>query len=308
MTNKTQKGVLFNIQHYSVHDGEGIRTLIFLKGCPLSCSWCSNPESQSFVPELAYNKDKCLQCGYCIEHNTSNVMAVENDSVIFHPENMQNKDLKLAANCPAKALISYGDIKTVGEIIKLVERDEAFYSRSGGGMTLSGGEPLAQLDFCVALLKEAKKNRIHIAVESCGFVNIKKNMEIFEYIDHLFFDIKHICKEKHKSFTGQSNSIILDNIVNIRKAYPNLHITLRTPIIPDFNDTKEEIAEIANFIKAHIPSAKYELLRFHRFGEPKYLHLNRSYNIDASELSFDLFQSLQQVAIDILGAERVIYI
>ena len=269
-------GICFNIQHYSVHDGSGIRTTVFLKGCPLRCQWCCNPESQSRIPELAFNPEKCIGCGTCIAHSSSGVMTRDSSGCMhFYASKAVPEDVNLAALCPGQALICYGSRKTAGEVLDEVERDMAFYNRSGGGMTVSGGEPLAQPDFLRALIAEAGNRRIPVALESCGYVDLTNSLDLFGSLQMLYFDIKHTDSEKHRQFTGHENTVILQNIITIRQAFPDLLITVRTPVIPGFNDTPEEIKSIADFVCLNIPHAKYELLQFHAYGESKYHYLGR---------------------------------
>ena len=224
------KGRVFDIQKYSVHDGPGIRTIVFLKGCALRCRWCCNPESQS-----------------------------------FEIENMRTKD--------GSKLV--GRDVTAGEIIDEVKKDFAFFRRSGGGLTLSGGEMLLQPDFSLALLKLARKNGMNTAVESTGYAPFETIEKLLPYIDTYLLDIKHVNSEKHKKFTGKDNELILQNAVKIAQLAKKCIV--RVPTIPTFNDTPEEIREIARFAKGQMRVEEINLLPYHSFGRDKYDGLGREY-------------------------------
>ncbi len=223
-------GRIFDIQKFSVHDGPGIRTIIFLKGCALRCKWCCNPESQSFEIQ------KMLQNG---------------------KEKTVGKDI------------------TVADVLKIVKQDMPYYRRSGGGMTLSGGEMLCQSDFAYALLRCAKESAINTAVETTGFASYDIIEKMLPYIDTVLMDIKHTDSAKHKEFTGQPNDIILGNAIKIAENASKL--VIRVPVIPTFNDTEAEIADIAKFASSLKGVKEINLLPYHRFGKDKYDGLNREY-------------------------------
>ncbi|WP_320006612.1 glycyl-radical enzyme activating protein [Maridesulfovibrio sp.] len=288
LLDKKQTGIVFSVQKYSVHDGPGIRTLVFLKGCPLRCAWCSNPESQSFKPELAYNRNKCLgidKCTRCVDHCSSGAITFGEDDKIDLDHDLAKNELHLAKTCPNDAIIVYGEEQTVDKVLKRVEEDEMFYARSGGGMTISGGEPFAQPEFALPLLREARRRHINTAVETCGAAKWETIEECMPYINTLMFDIKSMNKEKHKKFTGHSNEAIIENLKKIREHFPKTKIRVRTPIIPGFNDSEEDIAEIIKFI-SELPGEKceYEALEYHRMGQPKYENLGREYPLDAATM------------------------
>lgn len=274
------KGRIFNIQHYSLHDGPGIRTLVFFKGCPLRCKWCSNPESQKSDKEIFYNKSKCIgynECGECINICERNSIKLDKDTgkVIIN-RNSCNNCLKCAETCPSKAIDIYGEELTVNEILKIVEKDSCFYSRSGGGLTLSGGEPLRQGDFVIKLLKEAKKRRINTSIETCGYCDYSILKESCKYLDTLIMDIKIIDDELHKAYCGASNKIILDNFIEVCNDFKELKKIIRTPIIPGFNDNDKARNKINEFI-SNKENVTYELLPYHEYGKNKYKFLGREY-------------------------------
>ena len=307
--NDAQKqGMVFNVQKYSVHDGPGIRTIVFLKGCALSCRWCSNPESQHRQPELAYNAGRCLgvsKCGHCIVACPfGSIRLGERDLPIIdrsHCDACQSKSC--AEACPAQSLLIYGKQRTVEDVLGVVEQDMPFYARSGGGLTLSGGEPLLQGEFALALLREAHVRRIKTAVETCGMAPSETLREAAQYLNTVLFDIKHLDSEIHEAQTGVANKHILDNFRILVEEFPDLPLLARTPIIPGFNDHGKVIAAIATFLKP-FERVEYEMLPYHRLGTQKYEFLGRKPPMGAVQLQPQKMQALQKIAVHILG-ERV---
>ena len=290
-------GCVFNIQRYSVHDGQGIRTLVFLKGCPLRCGWCSNPESQKKYPEPAYKADMCIGCGYCLTHPENAVMSRSDSGIIRFDETKSGPvPESLAEACPAEALVVYGRRMSVQSVLDAVEQDAVFHARSGGGMTVSGGEPLFQPEFLLSLLAHARKRHIHTAMETSGLADPGLCLEAASLIGELFYDIKHLDPAAHRQHTGSDNSGILANIVMIRENFPGLPVTVRTPVVPGVNDSRECIAAIAGFVAENVPGAKYELLQYHRFGEPKYGYLGKKAPHFLPALSPQAFSELRAVA------------
>ena len=285
-TNK-KTGCVFNIQHYSVHDGPGIRTIVFLKGCPLACQWCSNPESQNRPAEVALNPNKCIgvaECGRCISVCPAQAIQEQPDGKVAIDREKCQSCFACVEACPSNALHIFGADRSVAEIIKIVEQDSAFYSRSGGGMTISGGEPLMQADFAVELLKEAKKRRIHTAMETCGHAEWSRLEAVGHYLDTILYDIKTVDTVKHQQFTGVGNELILENFLKLQQTFPKLEILVRTPLVPGFNDTEEEIGAILDFIQP-FHNVKYELLPYHRMGQSKYQFLDKEYLMGDVKLS-----------------------
>lgn len=281
-----RRGLVFNIQKFSLHDGEGIRTLIFLKGCPLTCRWCSNPEGQSFSPELAYNIEKCIglsECDRCIGACGRNAVSPGEDGRIRIDRKLCDQCGKCADVCPAKALEIVGRYMTAKEVVSAVEEDGGFYVRSGGGLTLSGGEPLSQPEFAFDILKTAKRRGLDTAVETSGICPWEVIETIGPYVDHIFYDIKCVDPLKHKQATGLSNEAILENYQKLRACFPLLPITVRTPVVPGFNDSVGEIESIKQFIQRSGLPARYELLSYHRFGESKYAKLGLTYKMHGIE-------------------------
>lgn len=294
-----QKGIIFNIQKYSLHDGEGIRTLVFLKGCSLLCKWCSNPESQEMLPQLGCNPAKCLtvnECSRCKDICSENALSPDDEGRIHVDYTRCINCLKCSEACPTDALSTYGYEITVDDALKRVEEDSAFYLRSGGGLTVSGGEPLLQKRFTISLLREAKKRRVNTCIETCGNISWAALNEAAQYLDQVFYDIKVIDTDKHKAFTGFDNDLIKENLIRLASNYPKLPITVRTPVIPGLNDTEAEIGQIMDFIKGQ-PNISYELLAYHRLGTPKYDYLGRKYPMDPKkDISQERFKALKAFA------------
>ena len=288
-------GIVFNIQKYSVHDGPGIRTIVFLKGCPMACAWCSNPESQHRMPELAYNPSKCMgfeECFRCVEVCTVGAITRnEEDDTVSLDRELCNGCFACASVCPSHALNLYGYEMSVDEALKKVEQDEMFYARSQGGMTLSGGEPLLQADFALALLREAKRRRINTAIETCGYCKWDVMEVACRHLDTLLMDIKCIDPDKHRKHIKASNQRILDNFARCCQMFPDLPKLIRTPIIPGFNDSEEDIEAILDVV-ADKPNVSYELLAYHRMAEPKYAYLGRQYPLKGRALAKGLMERL----------------
>ena len=275
-------GTVFNIQHYSVHDGPGIRTLIFLKGCPLRCLWCSNPESQTRLPQLAYNATKCVSCARCVTACPQKALEMREDGIHIDRKLCPPSCRICSETCPGQVLTHYGKPMTVKEVLDKVEADEPFYARSGGGLTLSGGEPLMQAEFTLAILEAAEHRAIHTAMESCGQADEETILAICAKLDYLLFDIKHLDSDAHKKATGVGNECILRNLEAVRSAYPRLPIHLRTPIIPGINDDENLIRRILSLAQS-LDAVNYEILPYHRMGEQKYHYLGRQYLYEGPE-------------------------
>jgi len=266
------EGVLFNIQRYSLHDGPGIRTIPFFKGCPLSCKWCSNPESQRPQPELIFKKSDCIRCGKCIEACKQQALSVSNAFFIDRERCIQCG--KCTQVCPTQALEMKGKRMTVADVMRELQKEENLYRRSGGGITLSGGEPLAQPDFSRELLKACKEKGWHTAIETTGFTTPEVIADVFPYVDLALTDIKAINPAVHLANTGIENSQILENLLRISFLTKTI---VRIPVIPGVNDNPEEIHNIAGFARLMSNVDTLHLLPYHSFGENKYGLLGRIY-------------------------------
>ncbi|MDH2894589.1 MULTISPECIES: glycyl-radical enzyme activating protein [Rahnella] len=266
------EGVLFNIQRYSLHDGPGIRTIPFFKGCPLSCKWCSNPESQHPKPELIFKKSDCIRCGKCIEACKQQALSVSNAFFIDRERCIQCG--KCTQVCPTQALEMKGKRMTVADVMRELQKEENLYRRSGGGITLSGGEPLAQPAFARELLKACKEKGWHTAMETTGFTTPEVIADVFPYVDLALTDIKAINPAIHLANTGIENSQILENLLRISFLTKTI---VRIPVIPGVNDNPEEIHNIAEFARLMSNVDTLHLLPYHSFGENKYGLLGRIY-------------------------------
>jgi pyruvate formate lyase activating enzyme len=298
--NDTPKGLVFNIQKFSLHDGPGIRTLVFLKGCPLACIWCSNPEGQSRQPELIQTCDRCIgteDCDRCLSICLEQSLGIGDDGGVLVDRSRCDACGDCAYVCPSRALEVSGYWVTVADVMRTVEEDDAFYARSGGGLTVSGGEPLAQGAFVRSLLEAARARGIDTAIETSGLCSWKTLREVAPLADRIYFDIKCLDPEKHQRGTGVSNEQILDNFRRLRTELPEVTVFVRTPVIPGFNDSKEDIATIVAFIEAAGGAASYELLAYHGFGEPKYAKLGQHYRLsDVAPPSPGKIQALKGLA------------
>ena len=277
MQDRDRKGIVFNVQRFSVHDGDGIRTVVFLKGCPLRCRWCSNPESQQFRPERAFNPNRCLGasvCGRCVEACATGGLTLTEDGLIRYDRAKCTDCGGCVRRCPTGAQSYYGEERSVADIMKRVEEDDVFYTRSGGGLTISGGEPLAQPDFTLALLREARKARLHTTIESCGQYPTEVPDQACRLLSSLIFDVKSLDPARHREYTGHGNAQILKNLNHVLAHFPDLPVLVRTPVIPGFNDSEEEIMGIRRMLPDR-PTVRYEVLTYHRLGMPKYGYIGR---------------------------------
>ena len=275
---KDEKLLIFNIQKYSLHDGDGIRTVVFLKGCPLRCRWCANPESQNPFPEIMYRKNLCLgeeKCGFCHDIAPKGIISFDKNGFAKVNHKIMIDEFDWIEGCPSKALQTEGRFMTVDEVIHIVEQDSVFYKHGKGGMTLSGGEPLAQKS-AITLLRKAREHHINTAIETCGYVDQKRLLEAVKYLDSIFFDIKSTDDTKHKEYTGVSGKRIRNNLKAIYEKFPEKEIIVRTPVIPGFNDRQEEQDSISGFLK-EFPYIKWERLKYHKYGVGKYEMLGRKY-------------------------------
>ncbi|WP_051533504.1 glycyl-radical enzyme activating protein [Anaerovibrio sp. RM50] len=296
-----EEGIVTNIQHFSLEDGPGIRTVIFFKGCPFRCKWCANPETQKFHPELGWSRGSCLQCGSCVKKLYKYNISLKNEEVNWGDKTGRagsipsQEEVDLA--CPTKSLHIIGKKYKVSELIDILIEQKPFFDETGG-LTLSGGEPLAQPNFAEALLKKAKGNGIRTAIETTSYAQWDVVENIASHIDYYMTDIKVMDSGLHEKWTGLPNQKLLSNIERLLGEFPKVHFRIRTPVIPGVNDNPEAIIAIGKFLKPfeNRGELEWELLKYHRLGVPKYEALHREYPMGLVELSQDKFNELKSVA------------
>lgn len=266
------RGRIFDIQRFSIHDGPGIRTTVFLKGCPLHCLWCHNPEGISPSPAISFLSEKCMACGECVRtcpNGAHQFQAGDNGAASTHAYDRERCEAcgRCAVTCDTRALEFVGRWMTVEEIMKEVRPDRTFYLSSGGGLTISGGEPLAQPDFTRELLAAARDEGIHRCVETSGFASWGRFRALLALVDLFLFDFKETDPQRHAEFTGQSNEIILGNLRALYDAGAN--IQLQCPIVPGYNDREDHFAGIAALARSMPDLLGVRLLPYHPLGKSK---------------------------------------
>jgi len=285
-----QNGLIFNIQRFSIQDGPGIRTTVFFKGCPLRCRWCSNPESQSPKPQIITRNIRCVFCGKCVEACPQKAITITRSGRKIK-WNVCNQCLKCAEACPNGAIDVVGTYMTIEEVMKEIESDKLFYQKSGGGVTMSGGESLLQWEFVCHLLMLCKEKGIHTAVETCGYAPWEKLEKVLQYTDLVLFDLKHIDPELHRRGTGKSNKLILDNA---RGTASRVRTWVRIPLISGYNDSKEVLTKMAEFA-VQIGAEKVSLLPYHEWGKEKYASTGRRYSMSIQRATSEEIQEHKKV-------------
>ena len=265
-------GIVTDFKKFAVHDGDGIRTTVFLKGCPLSCVWCHNPESISGRPQLAFYSEKCVFCGECVRVCENGAQAIIPDADKKTPIRLIGREKcivcgECAKVCGNGALRIYGREMNVDEVMKVVREDRLFYESSGGGMTISGGEPTFQAGFTLSLLKAAKAEGINTALDTCGYAPREVYESLLPYVDKFLYDIKHISPEGHKRATGRDNRLIIENLRYLSDSGAKLEI--RMPLVPSYNDDNETITGIGKLLSG-IRITKLKLLPYHSYARSKY--------------------------------------
>ncbi len=264
--NKIKLPLIFDIHHSALDDGPGIRTTIFLKGCPLSCLWCQNPESLKSTAQIAYYQERCIQCGDCKTICPENAVNPFNHKVINREK--CNACGWCADECPTTALRVVGKYYTVGELVDVILKDEIFYETSNGGITFSGGEPTLYMDYVSDVMKELKRKDVHIAIQTSGMFKLSEfKSKVLPYLDLIFYDIKIFDSKMHKKYTGKFNEQILQNFIELTKE-SNTIIVPRVPLIPGITDTTHNLDQIDDFIKS-VGIDTYELLPYNSSGISK---------------------------------------
>ncbi|MEG6522928.1 choline TMA-lyase-activating enzyme [Desulfotomaculum sp. 1211_IL3151] len=285
-----RKARIFNVQKYSIYDGPGVRTLIFFKGCPLRCKWCSNPEGLERKYQVMFKEDLCIHCGSCIP--VCPVQIHHFQDAAGGPKHKINRTTdcvgcrKCETVCPKQALSVVGSDQTISEVLEIIQQDTLFYLSSGGGVTLGGGEVTAQPEFAANLLTECKRLGIHTAIETSGYTKLDNLLLMAPFTDLFLYDIKHIDSERHYELTGVPNERILDNLTElIRRGY---HVKIRMPLLRGLNDSEETIRRTLEFLQTFKYYKNFlgiDLLPYHKLGINKYRQLDMQYAI-TEDLSF----------------------
>jgi pyruvate formate lyase activating enzyme len=294
-------GLIFNIQRFSIHDGPGIRTTVFMKGCPLRCRWCSNPESWHAHREIVTNDLRCTKCGKCQEVCPQTAIAVDKKGRRIDRSRC-DLCLKCAEVCPTGSIAISGAYMTINQVAEEVARDRLFYQNSGGGMTVSGGEPLSQWEFVSGLLGECRNRGIHTALDTSGYAPWEVLEKVLGHADLVLFDIKHMDAEQHRKGTGKSNRLIL---ANARRTASKARTWVRVPLIPGYNDSEGHLEEVARFA-LEIGAEKVSLLPYHIWGKAKYARLGRRYTIEKTPLPSDEFIERCQGIVESHGAKATV--
>jgi pyruvate formate lyase activating enzyme len=281
---KKTYGHVFNIQRFSLHDGPGIRSTVFLKGCPLSCEWCSNPEGIAAEPELMASDRECRVCLKCVEICPVNAISVREGRRIID-RNTCNLCFECVEACPYGALSKIGKLYSVSELLREIERDRIFFTNSGGGVTFSGGEPLFQAGFTKRVFRECRRKQIHTTLDTTGYCLWVKMREVLDVTDLVLFDIKHIDPMYHRKSTGMDNRLILENF---KKTSQLVATWVRIPLVPGFNDSKEHLWEILAYIYKTVNTKikRISILPYHTWGMHKYSKIGKSYLLGEEQDSF----------------------
>jgi len=269
-----KKGIIFDVKRYAIHDGPGIRTTVFLKGCPLRCQWCQNPEGLELEPEIFWRENRCAEdCSACVTACTSRAVSKNGNRVVVDKEKC---DFCRSCEdaCVYDALEIVGREVSVEEIMEEIEKDRVFFDQSGGGVTFSGGEPLLQVDFLQGLMEEVKKSNIHVALDTSGYIPFQDLERVSDGVDLFLYDLKIMDDEKHRKYTGVSNKIILENLKRLSDKKKAIHV--RIPLASGVNDDRKSILMFAEHLRALKNVKNISILAYHRGGCEKYRRLQKN--------------------------------
>jgi len=279
-------GLVFNVQRYSIHDGPGIRTTVFLKGCPLRCEWCHNPEAMSGRVEFGFFPDRCIGCLECVQACPHGVHTVEDGRRVVNRE-LCRGEAKCAEVCYAEAIERIGYTLTVEEALAQVERDRPFYETSRGGVTVSGGEPLRQVEFAAAVLEGARARGLHTALDTCGHAPWTSLAQAAQHADLVLYDLKHMDSAEHRELTGVPNELILENLARVVELRGPDRVWVRYPFVPGLNDDRENVEAMARFLGPRSGSGarsrlRIDILPYHQLGQSKYRKLGLAYRLNGT--------------------------
>ena len=277
-------GRVFNILRYTVDDGPGTRSTVFLKGCPLKCPWCANPESQKPYPELSFRETTCIGCGRCAALCPQHCIEIVNGKARIDREKCDNC-MKCADVCLNTAMKCMGEDMSINDVMKIIRRDKDFYDESGGGVTVSGGEPMMQSDFVAKLFKQLHDEGITTCIDTTGYFSREAMDKVIPHTDLVLFDLKHMDSDKHLKVVGVPTEPLHENLLEILKR--NVEVIFRIPFIPGFNDNDKNIEETAVFVKENAPHAHVDILPYHEFGRDKYGSIGMKYRMPPTERPSD---------------------
>ncbi|CCO23632.1 choline TMA-lyase-activating enzyme [Maridesulfovibrio hydrothermalis] len=277
-----RKAQIFNIQKYNMYDGPGVRTLVFFQGCPLRCEWCSNPEGQLKQFQVLFKKDACINCGACVPVCPTGVHSISADGIHIVDRDVECVGCRRCEEaCFQTALAIVGESKTISELVEIIEEDRAFYQTSGGGVTLGGGEVLAQPQAATSLLQACKQCGIDTAIETCGYARPEVIQKVAPFVDTFLYDVKHMDSERHREITGVHNEMILGNLIWLLENRHNVKI--RMPLLKGINDGEAEILQLIELLKPYQDHKNFkgvDLLPYHKMGVNKYKQLGWKYPVE----------------------------